>query len=59
MLCAKINSEWITDLNVRPETINPLKEDIGTTLCDVNHSKILFDPPSSVVKIKNKQMRPN
>ena len=54
MLCAKINSEWITDLNIRPETINPLEENIGTTLCDINHSKILFDPPSSTLEIKSK-----
>jgi len=54
MLCAKINSEWITDLNVRPETINPLEKNISTILCDINHSKILFDPPPSTLKIKSK-----
>ena len=41
----KINSNWIKDLNVRPDTIKLLEENIGRTLCEINHSKILFDPP--------------
>ena len=50
----KINSKWIKDLNVRPETIKLLEENIGKTLSNVNHSKILYDPPSRVLEIKAK-----
>ena len=50
----KINSKWIKDLNVRPDTIKLLEENIGRTLCDINHSKILFDAPPRVMKIKAK-----
>ena len=50
----KINSKWIKDLNVRRDTIKPLEENIGKTLFDINHSKILFDPPSSKMEIKTK-----
>ena len=50
----KINSKWIKDLNVRPDTIKFLEENIGRTLCDINHSKILYDPPPRVVEIKVK-----
>ena len=48
------NSKWIKDLNVRPETIKLLQENIGKTLSDVNHSKILHDPPPRVTEIKTK-----
>ena len=50
----KINSKWIKDLNVRPETIKLLEENIGKTLSDVNHSRILYDPPPRVMEIKAK-----
>ena len=50
----KINSKWIKDLNVRPETIKLLEENIGKTLSNINHSRILFDPPSRVTEIKAK-----
>ena len=50
----KINSKWIKHLNVRPETIRLLEENIGKTLFDINHSKIFFDPPPRVMKIKTK-----
>ena len=51
----KINSKWIKDLSVRPETIKLLEESIGKTLSDINHSKILYDPPPSVTEIKTKR----
>ena len=50
----KINSKWIRDLNVRPDTIKLLEENIGRTLLDLNHSKIFFDPPPRVMEIKQK-----
>ena len=50
----KINSKWIKGLNVRPETIKLLEENIGRTLSDINHSKILYDPPCKVMEIKTK-----
>ena len=50
----KINSKWIKDLNVRPETMKFLEENIGSTLLDINHSKILFDLPPRVMEIKTK-----
>ena len=50
----KIDSKWIKDLNVRPDTIKLLEENIGRTLYDINHSKILFDPPPREMEIKTK-----
>ena len=50
----KINSKWIKDLNVRPETIKLLEENIGETLSDINHSRILYDPPPRILEIKAK-----
>jgi len=50
----KINSKWIKDLNVRPETMKLLEENIGRTLDDINQSKFLYDPPPRVTEIKTK-----
>ena len=50
----KINSKWIKDLNIRPETIKLLEENTGRTLDDINQSKILYDPPPRVMEIKTK-----
>ena len=50
----KINSKWIKYLNIRSETIKLLKENIGQTLSDINHSRILYDPPPRIVEIKAK-----
>ena len=50
----KINSKWIKDLNVIPETIKLLEENIGKTLSDITHSRILYDPPPRVMEIKAK-----
>ena len=49
-----INSKWTEDLNVRPETIKLLEENIGKTANDINQSKILYDPPPRVMEIKQK-----
>ena len=50
----KINSKWIKELNVRPETITPLEENIGRILYDINHNRILYDPSPRVMEIKTK-----
>ena len=49
-----INSKWIKDLNVSPETIKLLEENISKTLDEINQSKILYDPPPRVMEIKTK-----
>ena len=48
----KINSKWTKDLNIRPDTIKLLEENIGKILIDINHSKIFYDPPPRIMKIK-------
>ena len=57
----KINSKCIKDLNVQPETIKLLEENIGETLSVINHSRIFYDPPSRIleIKAKRKQMGTN
>ena len=57
----KINSKWIRDLNIKPETIKLLKETIGKTHSDINQSKILYDPSPRVIEIisKSKHVGPD
>ena len=50
----KINSKCIKDLNIRPETIKLLDENIGKTLSNLNQSRILYDPPPRILEIKAK-----
>ena len=50
----KINSRWIKELNERPETIKLLEVNIGNTLLDINHSKILYDPPPRIMEVNTK-----
>ena len=50
----KINSNWIKDLNVRPETRKLLEENIGKTLSNINHSTLRYDPPPRILEIKAK-----
>ena len=55
----KINSKWIKDQNLRLDTVKLLEENIGRTHFDINCSYIFLDPPPRVMKIKQKQTRPN
>ena len=50
----KIILKWIKDINISPDTINVLEENIGRTLYDINHSKILFGSPPREMEIKTK-----
>ena len=52
--CIKTNSKWIKDLNVRPETIKLLEENISKIPSGINHSRILCDPPPRILEIKAK-----
>ena len=57
--CTKINSKWIKDLNLRPDTLKLLEENIGRILFDINHSNILFDPSPRKKTDTNKLTEPN
>ena len=50
----KINTKWIKDLNIRPENIKFVEKNIGKTLSDINHSRILYDPHPRIMEIKAK-----
>ena len=50
----KTSSKWIKDLNVRPDTVKLIEENIGRTLSDINHSSIFFSPSPRVMEIKTK-----
>ena len=50
----KINTKWINDLNIRPENIKFVEKNIGKTLSDINHSRILYDPHPRIMEIKAK-----
>ena len=52
-----LNAKWIKDLNVRPETIKLLEENIGKTLYNIHHSRILYGPSPRILEIKAKLNR--
>ena len=50
----KINSKWIKVLNLRAEIIKLLEKNIGKTISNINHSKLLYGPPPRILEIKAK-----
>ena len=50
----KIDSKWSKNLHVRPQTIKLLDENIGRIVYDINHNKLLYDPPPRIMEIKTK-----
>ena len=50
----KINSKWIKDLSIRPDTIKLLEENKGRTVSDINHSNIFFNLSPRVMEMKAK-----
>ena len=51
----KINSKWFKDINVRPETIRILKENIGSKILDIAHSNIFTDMSPKARDIKERR----
>ena len=51
----KVNSKWIKDLNVRPDTVKLIEENIGRTICNINLSNIFFNLSASITEIKTKK----
>ena len=50
----KIKTKGIKDINVRPETIELIEENMGKTPSEINHSKILYNPPPRTMELKAK-----
>ena len=53
-LYTKMNSKWVKDLNIIPESIKLLEENIGKTLSDIDHRRVLYDPPPKIMEMKAK-----